>query len=181
MTARDEAPGSKAECDPLIGDEALALVGQEISRSVGTVVKKEFQRWAAAVGDRNPLYFDDEYARSQGYREAVMPPMYLSYVTAGVMELDQLRPDGIPLHSGTGTIPLPKCPRRMAGGDNVHFLEPVYADDVITSVRTLVDLEQKSGRSGEFVLMRFATTFTRADGTVVATTVGSAIARPATL
>jgi acyl dehydratase len=165
--------------DPLIGDAALALIGQEISRAAGTVVKKEFQRWAAAVGDRNPLYFDEDYARRHGYRDVIMPPLYLSYVTAGVMDLDQLRPDGIPLTSGTGVVPLPKCPRRMAAGDSITFLEPVYPGDDITAVRVLAGLEEKSGRSGRFVLMRFSTTYHRGDGTLVAEISGSSIARPA--
>jgi acyl dehydratase len=127
------------------------------------------------------LYFDEEYARSQGYRDVVMPPLYLNYVTAGVMDLEKLRPDGIPQVSGTGVIPLPKCPRRMAGGDDITFVEPVYPGDELTSVRKLVGLEEKSGRSGRFVLMHFSTTYTREGGTVVATTAGTSIARPASV
>ena len=114
-----------------------------------------------------------------GYWDVIMPPLYLSYVTAGVMDLEQLRPDGIPLTSGTGVVPLPKCPRRMAAGDSITFLEPVYPGDEITAVRVLAGLEEKSGRSGRFVLMRFSTTYRRRDGTLVAEISGSSIARPA--
>jgi len=87
--AMDAAPGAEAS---LIDDASRALIGTEVSRATGTVVKRDFQRWAAAVGDRNPLYFDEGYARAQGYRDVVMPPLFLSYVTAGVMDLAQLRP-----------------------------------------------------------------------------------------
>ena len=167
-----------AQAESAAGAEE-SLIGQEVSRAAGTVVKKEFQRWAAAVGDRNPLYFDEDYARRNGYRDVIMPPLYLSYVTAGVMDLEQLRPDGIPLTSGTGAVPLPKCPRRMAAGDSITFLEPVYPGDEITAVRVLAGLEEKSGRSGRFVLMRFSTTYRRGDGTLVAEISGSSIARPA--
>jgi acyl dehydratase len=179
-SAADNYANNAAENEePLIGEAGLALVGQEISRSAGTVVKKEFQRWAAAVGDRNPLYFDEDYARQQGYRDVIMPPLFLSYVTAGVIDLDQLRPDGIPLTSGSGVVPLPRCPRRMAAGDSITFFEPVYPGDEITAVRVLAGLEEKSGRSGRFALMRFSTTYRRDDGTVVAEIAGSTIARPA--
>jgi acyl dehydratase len=171
--------GAAVNDEPLIDDASLALVGQEVSRAAGTVIMKDFQRWAAAVGDRNPLYFDADYARAQGYRDVVMPPLFLSYVTAGVMDLGQLRPDGIPLVSGTGVIPLPKCPRRMAAGDSITFREPVYPGDEITAVRVLAGLTEKSGRSGRFVLIRFATTYSRGDGVVVAEIAGSSIARPA--
>jgi acyl dehydratase len=164
--------------ESLISDAALAKIGTEVNRGVGTVVKKEFQRWAAAVKDRNPLYFDADYARAQGYRDVVMPPMYLQQVTHGVADLDNLRPDGIPGGGGSGDIPLPKCPRRMAGGENTTFYEPVYDGDVITAVRVVEDIQEKNGRSGEFVLVTSRTTYTRQDGTVVADMMGSMIARP---
>jgi acyl dehydratase len=91
---------------------------------------------------------------------------------------------GTELGRAVGTVvkkefQLPKCPRRMAGGDDITFLEPVYAGDVITSVRTLEGLEEKTGRTGAFVLMHFRTTYTREDGVVVAETASSLIARPA--
>jgi acyl dehydratase len=179
MSAENTARSAAGTEEPLIGDDALALIGREISRASGTVVKKEFQRWAAAVGDRNPLYFDEDYARQQGYRDVIMPPLFLSYVTAGVIDLGQLRPDGIPLTSGTGVVPLPKCPRRMAAGESISFFQPVYPGDEITAVRVLTGLDEKSGRSGRFVLMRFSTTYRRGDGTLVAEIAGSSIARPA--
>ena len=167
-----------SEAQALLGDEARAAIGMELNRSEGTVRQLEFQRWAAAVGERNPLYFDAEYARAQGYRDVVAPPMYIQYVGGTVVELDQLRPDGLTQRSGSGAVPLPTCPRRMAGGDDYTFHAPVYDGDVITTVRRLVDLEPKVGRSGPFVLMRFHTTFTRDDGVLVAEAAGSLIARP---
>jgi acyl dehydratase len=164
--------------DSLIDERATAAIGTVIAQSSGTVVKKEFQRWAAAVGDRNPLYFDDEFARANGYREAVMPPLYLPHVTLGVVDLDTLRPDGIPGESGTSAlIPLPKCPRWMAGGDETMFFEPVYDGDPITASRTLDSVEQKHGRSGAFVLITSTTRYLRRE-TVVAQSVVTTIARP---
>ena len=168
---------SSDDTEDLIGDAARALIGTEFARAEGIVVKKEFQRWAAAVKDRNPLYFKPEYARSQGYRDVIVPPMYLQQVTGGVADLDHLRPDGIPGGAGA-ELPLPKTPRRMAGGENLTFYEPVYDGDVITSVRRIENIEQKNGRSGVFVLVTSKTTYTRQDGVVVAEAAVSTIARP---
>ncbi|MCW2594689.1 MAG: hypothetical protein JWR06_1737 [Jatrophihabitans sp.] len=164
--------------ESLIDERATAAIGTVIAQSSGTVVKKEFQRWAAAVGDRNPLYFEDETARANGYREAVMPPLYLPQVTLGVVDLDTLRPDGIPGEGGTSElIPLPKCPRWMAGGEQTTFFEPVYDGDRITASRTLDDVEEKHGRSGAFVLITSTTRYLRGE-TVVARSVVTTIARP---
>src|SRR5580693_8527215 len=104
------------ESSSLIPDEARARIGAEGARAQGRVIKLEFQRWAAAVKDRNPLYFDADFARAHGYRDVVMPPMYIGSVTAGVADLDTLRPDGI-AGRGPGDVSLPKCPRIMGGGE----------------------------------------------------------------
>lgn len=165
--------------DSLVDDRARAVVGRTIATATGRVVKKEFQRWAAAVGDHNPLYFDDEFARAHGYREAVMPPLYLQQVTLGVIDLAELRPDGIPGGSGTSAlIPLPKCPRWMAGGESTSFYQPLYDGDEITSVRTVSSIEEKHGRSGAFVLITSTTSYTRQDGRLVAESTMTTIARP---
>jgi acyl dehydratase len=157
----------------LVGPEARALIGQVSEERSGTVYKKEFQRWAAAVGDLNPLYFDDEAARAAGYREAVMPPMFLSQVLNNVTFLDSLRPDGI---SGDRILlPLPE--RRMAGGEETFFYQPVYPGDVLTSRRTLADLTEKRGRSGAFVLVTWEVTYHNQDGDLVAKSTTSMIAR----
>jgi acyl dehydratase len=161
----------------LIPDEARAMIGAETGRASGRVVRQEFQRWAAAVKDRNPLYFDAGFARAHGYRDVVMPPMYLSYVTLGVADLDRLRPDGIPAGGG-GDLPLPHTPRRMAGGENVTFHQPAYDGDVLTSVRVIEKIEEKHGRSGAFVLVTSRTTYVNQDGVTVAEAVSSMIARP---
>ncbi len=166
-----------AEDGSLIPEEARARIGSEIGRAQGRVARQEFQRWAAAVKDRNPLYFDADFARAHGYRDVVMPPMYIGSVTAGVADLDELRPDGIP-GRGPGDVSLPKCPRIMGGGESIKFHEPVYDGDMLTSVRVIENIEEKHGRSGPFVLVTTRTTYIRQDGTTVAEAVTSTIARP---
>ena len=161
----------------LIPDEARAMIGSEAGRASGRVVKQEFQRWAAAVKDRNPLYFDADFARAHGYRDVIAPPLYVQYVTLGVSDLTTLRPDGTP-GGQSGDIPLPGCPRRMAGGENWRFHAPLYDGDVITATRRVDDITEKSGRSGRFVLVTWLAAYRNADGALVAEARSSMIARP---
>jgi acyl dehydratase len=157
----------------LVSPAARALIGQVSEERSGTVHKKEFQRWAAAVGDLNPLYFDDDAARTAGYREVVMPPMFLSQALNGVTFLDSLRPDGI---SGGGiSLPLPE--RRMAGGEETFYYQPVYPGDVVTSRRTLAGITEKHGRSGAFVLVTWETSYHNQDGDLIARSTSYLIAR----
>ena len=161
----------------LIPAEVAARVGEEVVRRSATVQTQDFQRFAAAVGDRNPLYFDPEYARTQGYRDVVMPPLFLPQIHLGVIDLTQLRADGT-AGGGNGNLSFPDAPRRMAAGEDHTFLAPVYGGDVVTQVRTIDSIVQKQGRSGAFVLVTWATTYTNQDGQLVARSTSSMIARP---
>ena len=60
--------------EPLIPPQEAAKVGTVVARRTGVVNVKEFQRWAASVKDRNPLYFDPDYARAHGYRDVIARP-----------------------------------------------------------------------------------------------------------
>jgi acyl dehydratase len=175
-------PSAQSDQSPsLIPQEALLRIGSEFRRASGVVCKLEFQRWASAVQDLNPLYFDDDYARRVGYREVIAPPMFLPYVTTGVVMLDTLNPDGARGGENESDIRLPGCPRRVAGGDEWTFYQPVYDADRISSSRSLFDLRQKSGRSGSFVLMLWQTIYTRvseAEPDVVAVSMTTHVARP---
>jgi acyl dehydratase len=160
--------------DGLIQPEATAAIGRTVEQRTGTVFKKEFQRWAAAVGDLNPLYFDEEVARAHGYRDVIMPPMFLGHVTSTFVLLSALRPDGT-AERGTVDIPLPA--RRMAGGEETEFYAPIFAGDVVSSTRRLAGLQEKHGRSGDFVLVNWETTYLNQDEEQVAKTVNLVIAR----
>jgi acyl dehydratase len=160
--------------DSLVPAEARALIGQVQDERSGVVDKKEFQRWAAAVGDLNPLYFDADAAKAAGYRDVIMPPLFLSQVTSGVTLLDSLRPDGTLANSGPA-LPLP--PRRMAGGAETFYYLPVYPGDVLTSQRKLADIAEKHGRSGRFVLVTSEVEYRNQDGALVAKSRSSMIAR----
>jgi len=164
----------------LAGPEALAMVGREVSRASGVVVRREFQRWAAAVGDRNPLWFDADHARAHGYRDAVCPPLFLPLAVLGVVHLDELRPDGVPA-GFLGMAPLPRTPRLMAGGDAYEFAEPAYDGDEVTAVRTVRSISEKQGRSGPFLAIVSETAFTRregADAVLLARLVDTVLALP---
>ena len=89
------------------------MIGASESGSVD-IIARDFQRWAAAAGDLNPLYFDADFARAHGHPDVLMPPLFLSTRLMSVSDPAKLRPDGIP-NSMDHAMPLP--PRRMAGSE----------------------------------------------------------------
>jgi N-terminal half of MaoC dehydratase len=158
----------------LIPAAALQLIGEVYQRMAGVISARECQRWAAAVGDGNRLYFEADYARAHGYRDGVMPPLFLSQSINPVVSLAELGPDGVP-RSRMPDLPLPA--RRMAGGEISEFFEPVCWGDAISSVRRLAAIDEKSGRSGRFVLVRWQTDYYRDEEVRVARITSNVICR----
>ena len=163
--------------DILIDAESATRVGTVAARATGEVNRLQWQRWAAAIGDHNPLWFDADYARTHGYDDVICPPLYLQYAVLGVAALDGLRPDG---SSGaiSGGLAFPRAPRRMAGGESTTFHLPAYHRDEIEMVRTIESIVEKQGRSGRFVLVTWHTTYRNQRGELVAEATTSMIARP---
>lgn len=163
--------------ESLIDAETAARVGTVAATATGEVIRRDWQRWAAAVGDDNPLWFDPDYARANGYRDVICPPLYLQYAILGVAPLSSLRPDG---SSGavSGSLSFAGAPRRMAGGESTMFHLPAYHRDEIEMVRTISDIVEKEGRSGRFVLVTWHTVYHNQNRELVAEATTSMIARP---
>jgi len=163
--------------ESLIDPETAARVGTVAATATGEVIRRDWQRWAAAVGDDNPLWFDPGHARANGYRDVICPPLYLQYAILGVSSLSGLRPDG---SSGavSGSLAFPKAPRRMAGGESTTFHLPAYHRDEIEMVRTIESVVEKEGRSGRFVLVTWHTVYRNQHDELLAEASTSMIARP---
>jgi acyl dehydratase len=164
--------------ESLVDAESLAKVGTVVAVATGHVYQRDWQRWAAAVGDHNPLWFDADYARRHGYRDIIAPPLYLQYAVLGVARLDELRPDGSS-GAATGSLAFPKAPRRMAGGETTTFHRPAYHGDEVEMTRTVDSIVEKQGRSGRFVLVTWRAEYRNQHGELLADASTSMIARPA--
>lgn len=117
------------------------------TRRLGEVTAIAFQRYAVAVGDLNPIYFDDGAARDAGYPGIVAPPNFLTSILgweAGPPEAELL-PDGI---EASDQVPEIRGLRLMGGGHDLTFGVPVRPGDVITARRKVVDLYQRDSKMG---------------------------------
>ena len=150
----------------LITEEARAMIGQPLGDPVSRqIIRKDVERYAYAVGDENPLYFDPAYARSAGYRDTIVPPMFVETFRRSPEPLSALREDGLS-KSRQSPIPL-RVNRVMAGGEKMEYLHPIYPGDTITGITRLIDLNEKTGKSGPFVIITRETTYTNQNGVVV--------------
>ncbi|MAW71398.1 MAG: MaoC family dehydratase N-terminal domain-containing protein [Actinomycetota bacterium] len=159
----------------LIPSESLARVGEVLAGPVTVPIdRREAQRYAYAVGDENPLYFDEKAAHSAGYRTITVPPLFITHALVLPKPANTLREDG--LYEDTTSVQL-EVSRMMFGGEEWDFIEPVCVGDEITATTRLADLDQKEGSKGPFVRLVRETTFVNQDEQVVARSRQIGIAR----
>ena len=159
----------------LIPAETLALVGSvEVASAATEVTAEGAQRYAQAVGDLNPIYFDADAARAAGYRGLVAPPTYVQYALVQGRPQADIREDG--LFRGTSPLRL-RVQRTMFGGEEWDFVAPVHVGDRITGTTRIAALDEKQGSKGPFVRITRETTYTNQDGELVARTRQIGIAR----
>jgi acyl dehydratase len=156
-----------AAMSELVPESARAMVGRVTAGPVtATITAKESQRYAQAVDDLNPVYFDEDAARDAGHRTLVCPPTFLDHVVVQGRPVSQLREDG--LFTGGGSGGGLGLRRVMFGGQEWDWLAPAHVGDEVTATQRLASIEEKQGSKGPFVLVTWETTFTDQAGEVLA-------------
>lgn len=151
----------------LVPPETQAMVGEALGEPVSAVVsRREAQRYARAVGDLDPIYFDEAAAVAAGYDGLVAPPTFVGHAVVEGSTLEDLREDGLWIDRSR-KLRL-AVSRTMFGGEEWEFRHPVLVGDTVTAQRRLGAVEEKEGRSGPFVLLHYETTFTNQRDEVVA-------------
>lgn len=159
----------------LIPEETMNRVGQLLADPVTVLIDgRESQRYALAVGDNNPVYFDEAAARAAGHRTIIAPPTFVTHAIVPPRANEQLREDG--LWKDNHGVRL-EVKRMMFGGEEWDFLEPACVGDSVTAETRLADVDQKVGSKGPFVRVVRETTFTNQQGAVIARSRQIGIAR----
>jgi acyl dehydratase len=133
----------------LLTDEIKALVGREASYTAPEELGRAAIRYfAVAVGDDNPLYTDDSYARAHGHPSVVAPPTLICETNqyAGLPR----DADGYAGHSWHLEIP---GTRLVRGGNSYAFHRPVRPDDVITATWRIESVTERVAAGGRPMLV----------------------------
>ena len=158
-------------------EQARRYVGYRDELDLGEVRRRDFQRFAIAVGDLNPLYFDEEVSRAAGFSRLVAPPLYLTSVMGwnpGPAEAG-LREDGL-AEADSFLIPIPGL-RLMGGGQKIEFTGAVLEGARVVMKRQLEDVQLREGRSGPMVLFTVRRDYFDQHDEVLATCVETFIGR----
>ena len=135
-------------------------IGVESAPVTMEVEKGHILRFAEAIGDPNLQYSDEAAARKSRHGGLVAPPTFLRSVRGVNLEL--------PFELSFG--------RRLDGGSDWEYFQPVRPGDRITAVARVAELAERTGRLGVMVFMTTVTTYTNQFDEVVATQTNTLIA-----
>lgn len=137
----------------ILAQWAKRVVGRTEVFCLGPMEPLWTQRYAMAVNDLNPVYFDDQLARDIGLKGMVVPPNYLATLRsaprAGPAE-DDLLEDGTP-EDGRPELPGLQI---MGGGQHLQWLEHVYCGEIIWGEKTIKSIDTREGKSGPMVIVQ---------------------------
>ncbi len=143
--------------DDLITAQMRSLVGRDWPPVRHEVDRSGIRMWARAVGFDDPVYYDDAAAREQGHADLPAPPGFL----------------GTPQYSPGGAEPgppirglNPALSRSLNGGTECEYLADIHAGDVLDATTRIVDLQQRHGSIGDFILITRETSYARGDEVV---------------
>ncbi|HVB46688.1 MAG TPA: MaoC family dehydratase N-terminal domain-containing protein [Streptosporangiaceae bacterium] len=120
----------------MVGREATYTAPEELGRAA-------LRYFAVAVGDDNPLYTDDEFARAHGYPGVIAPPTLICETNqyAGLSRDE----DGYAGHSWGLEVP---GTRLVRGGNSYVFHRPVRPADVITATWRITGMTERTTSRG---------------------------------
>lgn len=156
------------ESQSVITDEMRAALDKEGEPTTLEVEKTGCRMFARAVGHKDPIYYDEAYAKSKGYRSIVAPPGFMG---TPVFKLRERSPEG-EMPGLRFTIPYKRV---LNGGTEIEYLDTICAGDTLTSRNKVTAFNERQGSLGPMLITNTETTYTNQDGKVVAKTYGTVI------
>lgn len=107
----------------------------------------DVRRYVDATGDANPLWLDDDFARSAGYRSRLLPPTLVGWVPFSMREGDSASSsDATDLRR---QLPLPNGYTNVRNaGSETEWLQPAYVDEQLSTQSCVLDIIARQGRAG---------------------------------
>ena len=159
---------TQEQAESLITDEMRASIGREGLPTRLEVEKTGIRMFARAVGQTDPIFYDEAYAKSKGHRSLVAPEGFL-----GTPIFDPSRPPAGPgAPAGRGG----RLTRALNGGSEYEYYGiDICAGDVITAVSKTVDITERQSSLGQMLITRRETTYTNQNGEVVCRSYGTGL------
>jgi acyl dehydratase len=149
-------------------EEFARFVGRSIGNIACEVEKGSIKRFADAVEETNPLYWDEEYAAKSRYGSIIAPPGFFGWPVKLPPGQTFQRPTDIadpPEATEEMRVALDKAgyANVLDGGIEYEFFQPVRAGDKLTAKSSIKDIRECEGKTGKMVFVIIDTEYYRKD------------------
>ena len=153
----------------MVPDSLKQYIGKVDPPHLREVEKGAIRRYADAVGDDNPLYYDEEYAKKTKYGGIIAPPGFFGWAKKTISSSEGLIGlIGAMIEAGYAGI--------LDGGMAYDFFLPVRAGDTLVGSPKVADIALKEGKT-KMMILRFETSYTNQNGDIVAKSYQTLIGR----
>ena len=145
----------------MVPDELKGYIGKIDPPHVREVERGAIRRYADAVGNDNPLYYDEEYAGESRYGSIISPPGFFGWSAQSVPQSEGIV--GLMMamiNAGYAGI--------LDGGMAYDFYLPVRAGDILIASPKVADVTEREGKTGPMMICNFETTYLNQNGDLVA-------------
>ncbi|MFM1652607.1 MaoC family dehydratase N-terminal domain-containing protein [Brevibacillus sp. B_LB10_24] len=112
------------------------FVGMESKPVKNEVEKGAIRKFADAIGDPNPIYRDEEYAKTTRYGRIIAPPTFSRTFDYGAIPDFTIKREGL-----------------IHGEQEFRYFQPICAGDVLYCSTKLVDVYDKEGKLGRMTFL----------------------------
>ena len=133
--------------ESIISEELRRCIGRSGAvRSLEPLSASDVRRYVDATGDTNPLWLDDGFARSAGYRGRLLPPVLVGWTPFSLKEPEDGKGSTIDVRR---QLPVPAAYTNVRNaGSETEWLKPVHLGEPLSCRSHIVDITAREGKMG---------------------------------
>jgi len=132
------------------------MIGKESPPFVVTVERGKIKEFARAIGDDNPAYLDDRVGQASEWGDIIAPPTFMTTFRDGADSAAFLRELGTDIS------------RLLHGEQEFELHRPIRPGETFVCRSRVVDIYEKTGRSGPMAFVARETAVTDRANEIVA-------------
>ncbi|MEH7114946.1 MaoC family dehydratase N-terminal domain-containing protein [Neobacillus niacini] len=141
------------------------MIGRTSEPFILEVDRSSIKKFADAVGDKNPLYWNEEFARNTKYGSQVAPPGFFGWP----VQWDNAMPFSSALRGDLLDQFVKEGYRVILdGGIEYDFNYPIRVGDILSSVVRIADIKEKESKGKSMFFSIIETLYTNQNGFVAA-------------
>lgn len=149
-------------------DSLKHLLGKKSTPIIFEVTRVDIRKIADASGDRNPLYWDDDYAAASRYGGIIAPPDFFGWPVKWNPNLPFVNISDLTVFLFTELMKAGYFRAINAGMESEYF-KPIHPGDALIVTSEIISIEEKEGKKGgKMLISSVESTIVNLNGDIVA-------------